>query len=83
MAYLEGQLRGGIVAVGGEHTGFELTVEVDMSAIEDADTLADKAVAVSGEVFFEKLHRARSGAHTRGKTGNRKTRPELGANRAE
>ena len=53
MAYLEGQLRGGIVAVGDEHTGFELTVEVDMSAIEDADTLADKTVAVSGEVFLK------------------------------
>ncbi len=82
MAYLEGQLRGGIVAVGGEHTGFELTVEVDMSAIEDADTLADKTVAVSGEVFLE-LHRTRSGSHTRSKTGNRETRPELGANKAE
>jgi hypothetical protein len=53
VAYLEGQLRGGITAIGGEHTGFELTVEVDMSAIDGADTLADKTVALSGEVYLK------------------------------
>jgi hypothetical protein len=52
VAYLEGQLSGGIVAIGGEHTGFELAVEVDMSAIRDASGLDGKTVALSGEVYL-------------------------------
>lgn len=53
MAYLEGHLRGGVVQIGGETTGFELAVEVDMSAIKDARELAGKTVAISGEFFLK------------------------------
>jgi len=35
MAYLEGKLGGVDFAIGGEHAGFELTLEVDMSRIGD------------------------------------------------
>ncbi len=53
MAYLEGRLEGEIVGIGGEHTGFELAVEIDMSAIPNSAELHRKTVAVSGEVFLK------------------------------
>jgi hypothetical protein len=52
MAYLEGQLRGDIVGVGGEHTGYVLEVEVDMSAIQNVEDLEGEHVAVTGEVVI-------------------------------
>ena len=52
MAYLEGQLRGDVVGGGGEHTGYVLEVEVDMSAVQNAQELVDEHVAVTGEVVI-------------------------------
>jgi hypothetical protein len=52
VAYLEGQLRGDIVGVGGEHTGYVLEVEVDMTAVQNAEELAGEHVAVTGEVVI-------------------------------
>jgi hypothetical protein len=51
-----GTLQGGIVAVGGETTGFLLhnvTIEVDMSAVENADELDASRLRLYGhfEVF--------------------------------
>ena len=48
MAYLEGQLRGDVA--GGEHTGYLLEVEVDMSAVQNAQEILGEQVAVTGEV---------------------------------
>lgn len=51
MAYLEGRLRGEDAAgAGGEHAGYVLEVEVDMSAVENAGELANEQVAVTGDV---------------------------------
>ena len=50
MAYLEGQLRGNEVGTGGEHTGYLLEVEVDMSAVQNAQEIVGEQVAVTGEV---------------------------------
>jgi hypothetical protein len=50
MAYLEGQLRGNGVGVGGEHTGYVLEVEIDMSAVQNAQEIVGEQVAVTGEV---------------------------------
>lgn len=51
MAYLEGRLRGEDAAgTGGEHAGYVLEVEVDMSAVENAGELANEQVAVTGDV---------------------------------
>jgi hypothetical protein len=52
MAYLEGQLRGDVVESEGEHTGYVLEVEVDMSAVPNAQELAGEHVAVTGEVVI-------------------------------
>ncbi len=52
MAYLEGQLRGNTVGSEGEHTGYVLEVEVDMSAAQNVEELLDEQVAVTGEVEF-------------------------------
>lgn len=49
MAYLEGHLRDAL-ASGGEHTGFVLEVEVDMSAIEAPEEMIGEQVAVTGNV---------------------------------
>jgi len=49
MAYLEGELRRRI-GTGGEHTGYVLEVEVDMSAVQNVEELEDEQVAVTGEV---------------------------------
>jgi hypothetical protein len=51
MAYLEGQLRGNVAdESGGEHTGYVLEVEVDMSAVQNAQEILGEQVAVTGEV---------------------------------
>ena len=50
MAYLEGQLRGNDVGSGGEHTGYVLEVEVDMTAVQNAQDILGEQVAVTGEV---------------------------------
>ncbi len=51
MAYLEGQLRGNVAGESeGEHTGYVLEVEVDMSAVQNAQELVDEQVAVTGSV---------------------------------
>lgn len=58
-ASLSGTLHGGIMAIGGETTGWELayskdgqrsTVEVDMEAIEKAMSFDGKKVTISGEL---------------------------------
>ena len=50
MAYLEGQLRE--VTEAGEHTGYVLVIEVDVSAIQDAEELANEQVALTGDIEF-------------------------------
>ena len=50
MAYLEGQLREN--AAGGEHSGYVLEVEVDMSAVQNAQEIVDEQVAVTGDVVI-------------------------------
>ncbi|MCA1688753.1 MAG: hypothetical protein LC714_09265 [Actinobacteria bacterium] len=53
MAYLEGQLRGNVAdEAEGEHAGYVLEVEVDMSAVQNAQELAGEHVAVTGEVVI-------------------------------
>ena len=52
MAYLEGQLRGDFVGIGGEHTGYVLEVEVDMSAVQNAQEIVGEHVAITGEVVI-------------------------------
>ena len=49
MAYLEGQLRTRD-EMEGEHTGYVLEVEVEMSAVRNTGELVDEQVAVTGEV---------------------------------
>jgi hypothetical protein len=51
MAYLEGQLRRRDVSEG-EHTGYVLEVEVDMSAVPNAQDIVGEHVAVTGEVVI-------------------------------
>lgn len=50
MAYLEGRLRR--ESGRGEHTGYVLEIEVDLSAVEDARELDEEQVAVTGDVAF-------------------------------
>ena len=52
MAYLEGRLRANGAQAGGEHTGFVLEVEADMSAVENADEIVGEQAAVTGEVVI-------------------------------
>ena len=52
MAYLEGRLRQNVSGVEGEHTGYVLEVEVDMSAVHDAEELLDGQVAITGNLEF-------------------------------
>ena len=51
MAYLEGQLRGNIVGES-EHTGYVLEVEVDMSAVPNAQEIVGEHAAITGEVVI-------------------------------
>ena len=51
MSYLEGRLRKHTPAESeGEHAGYVLEIEIDMSAVQDAEGLADGGVAVTGDV---------------------------------
>jgi hypothetical protein len=50
MAYFEGQLKRADTEAAGEHTGYVLETEIDMSAIEDADELLGDQIAVTGDV---------------------------------
>ena len=50
MAYLEGQLREFTEA--GEHTGYILEIEVDVSRVQDAEELANEQVALTGDIEF-------------------------------
>jgi hypothetical protein len=53
MAYLEGQLRGNVVGeFEGEHTGYVLEVEVDMSAVPNAQEIVGEHAAITGEVVI-------------------------------
>jgi hypothetical protein len=52
MAYLEGRLRGNTEGSEGEHTGYVLEVEVDISAVQNAEELVNEQVAITGEVEF-------------------------------
>ncbi len=47
---LEGRLQRCTDGPNGEHAGYLLEVEADMSAIEDAQELADEQVDVTGDV---------------------------------
>ena len=50
MAYFEGQLKQADTEAGGENTGYVLEIEMDVSAIEDADELLGDQIAVTGDV---------------------------------
>lgn len=50
MAYLEGRLRRSAESADGDHTGYVLEVEVEMSAVPDAEGLVGEQVAVPGGV---------------------------------
>ena len=50
MAYFEGQLKRASTEAGGEHTGYVLETEIDMSAIQDVDELLGNQIAVTGDV---------------------------------
>jgi len=52
MAYLEGRLRGRTGGSKDEHAGHVLEVEVDMSAVEDAEEMAHEQVAVTGDMVI-------------------------------
>jgi hypothetical protein len=53
MTYLEGQLRGNVGGgSGAEHTGYVLELEVDMSAVQNAQEIVGEHVAVTGEVVI-------------------------------
>lgn len=50
MAYLEGWLRRAENEPEGEHTGYLLEIEADLSAIEDVEELVGDQLAVTGDV---------------------------------
>lgn len=50
MAYLEGWLRRAENETEGEHTGYLLEIEADMSAVEDVEDLVGDQLAVTGAV---------------------------------
>jgi hypothetical protein len=52
VAYLEGELRRRSNEAEDEHTGYVLEIEVDMSAVKNAEELVNGEVAVTGEVEF-------------------------------
>jgi hypothetical protein len=53
VAYLEGQLRGNVAGESeGEHTGYVLEVEVDMSVVQNVQELVGEQVAVTGGVVI-------------------------------
>lgn len=50
MAYLEGRLQRHGTGDEGEHTGYVLCVEVEMSAVQNVEELIEEQVAMTGEV---------------------------------
>ena len=51
MSYLEGRLRRHAPGESeGEHTGYMLEIEVDVSAVGDAEGLVDGTVAITGDL---------------------------------
>jgi hypothetical protein len=50
VAYLEAYLRRSTDEVEGEHTGYVLEVEVDVSAVQNPEELVDEQVAVTGDL---------------------------------
>lgn len=52
MAYLEGELRRRTDESEGEHTGYVLEIEVDMSTVKDVEELENGEVAVTGDIEF-------------------------------
>ena len=51
MGYLEGKLRRRDTSrAGGEHSGYSLELEIEMSAIANAQGLIDEQVAVTGDL---------------------------------
>jgi hypothetical protein len=50
MAYFEGWLRRAENEPEGEHTGYLLEIEVDMSVVEDVEELVGDQLAVTGDV---------------------------------
>ncbi len=50
MAYLEGRLQRQSAGEEGEHTGYVLRVEVEMSAVHNVEELVDEQIAITGEV---------------------------------
>ena len=52
LAYMEAYLRRSTDEVEGEHTGYVLEVEVDVSAIQNPEELVDEQVAVTGDVVI-------------------------------
>ncbi|CAN5676339.1 hypothetical protein BH24ACT21_BH24ACT21_05940 [soil metagenome] len=50
MAYFEGWLRRAENEPEGEHTGYLLEIEVDMSVVEDVEDLVGDQLAVTGDV---------------------------------
>ncbi len=52
MAYLEAYLRRNTDEAEGEHTGYILEVEVDVSAVQNPEELVDEQVAFTGDVVI-------------------------------
>ena len=52
MTYLEAYLRRKTDEAEGEHTGYLLEVEVDVSAVQNPEELVDEQVAVTGDVVI-------------------------------
>ena len=50
MAYLEGWLRRAANEPEGEHTGYVLEIEADLSAVESVEELVGDQLAVTGDV---------------------------------
>ena len=52
MTYVEAYLQRRTDEVEGEHTGYVLEVEVDLSAVQNPEELVDEQVAVTGDVVI-------------------------------
>ena len=56
MAYLEGRLRRATDEPEGEHTGYVLEVEAEMSVVRNIEELVNDQVAVTGDVEIVDYH---------------------------
>ncbi len=52
MAYLEAYLQRKTDEAEGEHTGYVLEIEVDVSAVQNPEELVDEQVAVTGDIVI-------------------------------